>query len=297
MKVQNKACTDFEKLIYDSKYIDLLSLQNNISKVMLDCKYSADIFTTFTFNGFYRARKHNNLYGNSRDGKLVEFINEKEFWNVPEKNAKIGRCNEEGKSLFYCSSDLVTAILEVKPQEGDFISVANFKNLFSDDKPMFRIQPIGKTYLMQIPELRLLFENYILDESQFEIEDFLDNLFHQIIKDDELYKYKLSIAVANIFFTHGTNVNKEIIETDGLLYPSIIRNKKSYCFVLKPWIVHCYFEIIYVQTFEILEIKENSINIKLVRNGKPIFKKLYPADLFDIFWKEPEREIIETIYF
>jgi hypothetical protein len=162
---------------------------------------------------------------------------------------------------------------------------------------MFRIQPIGKTYLMQIPELRLLFENYILDESQFEIEDFLDNLFHQIIKDDELYKYKLSIAVANIFFTHGTNVNKEIIETDGLLYPSIIRNKKSYCFVLKPWIVHCYFEIIYVQTFEILEIKENSINIKLVRNGKPIFKKLYPADLFDIFWKEPEREIIETIYF
>jgi len=63
------------------------------------------MFTTFTFNGFYRARKHNNVKGNLVDGTLFEYSNEKEFWNPPIENAKIGRCNNENESMFYCSSD------------------------------------------------------------------------------------------------------------------------------------------------------------------------------------------------
>jgi len=158
---------DLNKLIEDSKEKDIFALKEEISQIMLEKLYTTDIFTTFTFNGFYRARKHNNINGDFRDGVLTEFINEREFWNPPVKNAKMGRCNKEGESLFYCSSDFITAILEVKPVAGDFVTVANFKNLYPQNKPEFRIYPIGRTYLIKIPELALSFENYILDKSQF----------------------------------------------------------------------------------------------------------------------------------
>lgn len=278
---------DFEKLIKDSKEKDITTLKEEISQIMLDKKYTTDIFTTFTFNGFYRARKHNNFKGNLVDGTLLEFINEKEFWNPPIENAKISRCNEEGESMFYCSSDFITAILETKPVIGDFITVTNFKNLHTQDLPRFRIRPIGKTYLIQIPELELVFEKVKLDQNQYEIEEFLDKLFHQNVGDNEVYKYKLSIAIAHIFLTNATNKEKVIIETDGLIYPSIIRNQKSYCFVLKPYIAHCYFKIFSIQTIEVLKIGHNFIKLKLLRNGHPEFEKLYPKDLFDVNWMNP----------
>lgn len=288
---------DFEKLISDSKEKDIATLKDEISQIMLDKRYSTDIFTTFTFNGFYRARKHNNFKGNFVDGALFEFINEKEFWNPPIENAKRGRCNDDGESVFYCSSDFMTAVLEIKPEVGDFVTVANFKNLYAQNKPEFRINPIGKTYLIKIPELELPFKNYILDQSQYTIEDFLDRLFHQNVGNDELYKYKLSIAIAHIFLTNGTNKEKAIIETDGLIYPSIIRNQKSYCFVLKSYIAHCYFTISNIQTLEVLEMGKDFIKLKLLRNGCPEYKKLYPIDLFDIYWRKPLNEFIEIINF
>ena len=288
---------DFEKLIEDSKEKDITTLKEEISQIMLDKRYTTDIFTTFTFNGFYRARKHNNVKGDFKDGILKEFINEKEFWNPPARNVKMGRCNEDGESMFYCSSDFLTAILEVKPITGDFITVANFKNLYSLNKPEFRINPIGKTYLIKIPELALPFENYILDQSQFEIEDFLDKLFHQNVDDAETYKYKLSVALSHIFMTDGTDKKSNIIETDGLIYPSIIRNQKSYCFVLKPNIVDRFFMIEYIQTLKVLEKEDNFIKLKLLRNGQSKYKKKDVGELFDIFWMKPPNEFVEIINF
>lgn len=286
---------DFEKLIKDSKDKDLAVLREEISKIMLEKKYTTEIFTTFTFNGFYRARKHNNIKGDFKDGILTEFINEKEFWNPPVKFAKMGRCNEEGESLFYCSSDFITAVLEVKPVTGDFITVANFKNLNPQNKPEFRINLIGKTYLIKIRELALLFEDYILDQSQIEIEDFLDKLFHQIVDDTETYKYKLSVVLSHIFMTDGTDRKRSVIETDGLIYPSIIRNQKSYCFVLKPNLVDRFFMIEYIQTLEVIEKEDDFIKLKLVRNGQPKYMKKNAGELFDVFWMKPPNKFIDFI--
>lgn len=269
---------DFEKLIEDSKEEDLTTLKEEINQIMLDKRYMTDAFTTYTFNGFYRARKHNNIKGNFKEGKLTEFINEKEFWNPPTENAKIGRCNDDGESMFYCANDIVTAILEVKPEVGDFITVSNFDNLFKDK--FFKIQPLGKKSLSTIPELKSkLFKDYKFDERQNEIEEFLDKLFHQNVEDNEAYKYKLSIAIAHLFLTETINYKKEVFETHGLLYPSVIRNQKSYCFVLRPWLVHSFFQIKTIQTLEFIEKGSNYIKIKLLRNGYLIGEKLYPNNL------------------
>jgi hypothetical protein len=290
---------DFEKLIEESKEKDISTLKDEISQLMSEKKYSTNVFTTYTFNDLFRARRHNNLLGNIKNGALSKFVNEKEFWNSPIEFSEIGRCNEKWESLFYCASDIVTSILEVKPEVGDFVSIANFKNLYSNDKPRFIILPIGKKYLMEIETLDLLFENYKLDQSQYEIEAFLDELFHQnILKAEDEYKYKLSIAIAKNYMTDGTNVADEIIKFDGLIYPSIIRNQKSYCFVLKPCVVHCYFKISSIQTIQVIEKGNDFVKFKLVRNGKLVGDKLYPNDLFDIEWNDfSEKSDIEVLYY
>lgn len=281
---------DFQNLIESSKDKDIEILKEEISKIMLNEKYSTFSFIDFEFNGFYRARKHNHLLGNVDDfEKLNVFINEKEFWEVPKESAKIGRCNDYNESIFYCSSDFATTILEVKPKVGDYVTVANFKNILVN-KPRFNIHSIGNGYLSSLPELKILFSNYFFDESQKPMDDFLDKLFHLNIKDDELYKYKLSIAVTKISLTDGVNARGDKIEVDGLIYPSIIRNQKSYCFALKPWIVHTFFKIFSIQTLKILEIEKDFIKISLLRNGEPMFDKIYPNDMFDVFWMIPPNE-------
>jgi hypothetical protein len=288
---------NFEKLIKESKNKDLKSIEEEISSIMFEKKYSTDIFTNFTFNGFYRARVHNSVKGNFDKGVLTEFINEKEFWNPPAKSVKMGRCNSEGESIFYCSSDFITTILEVKPEIGNYITIANFKNFYTENVPQFRINAIGKTYLLKIPNLKNLFKDYVIKQDQIEMENFLDELFHQNVNEDELYKYKLSVALSHIFMTDGTNIKNDIFKTDGLLYPSIIRNQESYCFALRPWWVHCYFEISTIQTVQVVEKGNNFIKLKLLRNGDRKGKKLYPNDMFDIDWlnapiEKPEFEII-----
>jgi len=98
--------------------------------------------------------------------------------------------------------------------------------------------------------------------------------------------------------TDGTDGKINIIQTDGLLYPSIIRNQLSYCFVLKPWLVHCYFKILTIQTIQVVEKGIDFIKLKLLRNGELMGEKLYPNDLFDIDWKDVSKKSeSEVLYY
>ena len=268
---------------------DLEQIKTQVSKIMLDSKYTTTSFTTFKFKGFYRARKHNHLEGElNEEGFLHKFINETEFWNVPERCADIGRCNNKGESIFYCANDIVTAILEVKPKVGNFVTVSNFNNLFPENT--FRIQPVAIRSLLRIIDLnKKLLKNYIFDEKYLYFEDFLVFLFCN--KDES--NYNLSVAISHLFFTDSINSDRKTLQTHGLIYPSILRNQSSYCFALKPWIAHCYFKISSIQTLEVLEIKEDKLKVKLVRNGNIRSSKIYPIDLFDVDWQSPLKYITE----
>jgi len=115
------------------------------------------------------------------------------------------------------------------------------------------------------------------------------------VDDNETYKYKLSVALSHIFMTDGRDEKRSVIETDGLIYPSIVRNQKSYCFVLKPNIVDRFFMIEFIQTLEVLEIEDDFIKIKLLRNGQPKYMKRDVGELFDIFWMKPPRNFVDYI--
>src|SRR5436309_1657221 len=42
---------------------------------------------------------------------------------LPERVAKLGRANDIGKAVFYCSDSLETAVFEMRPRIGDLITV------------------------------------------------------------------------------------------------------------------------------------------------------------------------------
>ncbi len=277
---------DHIAIINQLKEKDLKLIKDTISKMMLENNYGTTNFTSFLFKGFYRARKHNHVEGKiNNKGLLHKFTNESEFWNVPKEYAQIGRCNEEGESMFYCANDIVTAILEVKPEVGDFVTVSNFNNLFPNMK--YIIQPVAIRSLSKIPSLKnQLLNRYIFNQKHQLIEDLLDVLFC----GQEENLYKLSIAVSHLYLTDRIYNREKVSQTHGLIYPSIIRNQTNYCFALKPWFVHSYFEIFSIQTIEILEITDISLKLKLIRNGNVSPNKIHATDLFDVFWIAPPVE-------
>lgn len=60
------------------------------------------------------------------NGHLVGSFNEKESGKAPAACCKAGRLNDAGESVFYIAEDLKTAIAEMKPANGSYISVGKF---------------------------------------------------------------------------------------------------------------------------------------------------------------------------
>lgn len=120
-------------------------------------------------------------------------FNESEFWNVLEKYAKIGRCNEHNESVFYSSNDIITSILEVKSLVGDYMSVSGFNKMFKYKS--FDIKPFAKRSPSKIKSLKNeLFKNYTFENQHLILDDFMDDLFcFNIVEEDD---YKLSNAVS-----------------------------------------------------------------------------------------------------
>ncbi|OIQ19330.1 MAG: hypothetical protein BM557_06400 [Flavobacterium sp. MedPE-SWcel] len=95
-------------------------LKHEVAKIMGSSEhiYKTHIHKDFEPQGLYRAREHNHIEGKLKyEGKLQKFISETEFWNAPEEHCNLGRCNDKGESLFYCTNEFEVAIQEIKPRK------------------------------------------------------------------------------------------------------------------------------------------------------------------------------------
>ena len=279
----------FNELLVLAKDSSVEELERNVAKILnMPGNYESSFWTNLIIPGFYRSRKHNHVKGIQKGNKINQFICECEFWNPPIECAKIGRCNYEGESLLYCSNSWETAILESKPEIGDYISVSNFR-LKNDKSLGLRINPIGVQYLSKIDSLveSKIFENYDFKKNDefLEIDNFLDDLFHLNITKDNAYLYKLSVAVTKCMMKNII-IGETIIFMHGILYSSIVKDFDNYNLLLRPNTARNLYYIFESQTFEVIRKTDFEITIKLKRSGLTYGEKKHYLDNFDILWTD-----------
>jgi len=267
--------------------------------------YQTSFWPNFKLSGFYRARFHNHLKGNIKKNILNEFNHEGEFWNPPAEITPIGRCNDKGESLLYCSTSWETAILESRPKVGEFISVTSF-NLKDKEKNPYvvqgsRLNPIGIQYLSQIDSLieNEMFADYDFENRSYDYKNldiFLDDLFHLKTKNKNKYLYKLSVAVTKCMMKN-LQMGNAIKPMHGMIYSSIERDKKNYNIVFRPNHARVMFSIYEIQTFEITEVNEELIKLKIKRIGMTYGTKNHPLDNLNVFWKDltPENQVEDIL--
>lgn len=276
----------FKEIIHSSKELSIDELEKLISNILSNVNYGSIFCTNQTFNGLYRARQHNQLNGQSDD---YVFTNEKEYWNPPiEFINQLGRCNNIGESMFYSSNHFETSILEVRPEQGKFITIARFSpikngNLF----PSFRIKPNCIQHLNKIKGFTSCITSFDLskrDAKFIEVDNLLNSLFTEIVNDGENYKYKVSNAITRCMLANTMDDAGNQFSMNGMIFPSVVSNMNSINVLLKPIYAVNNFYIDTVQTLKVLEVTSNKVKVKLVRNGYTVGIKDHPSVQLDINW-------------
>lgn len=90
---------------------------------------------------------------------------------------------------------------------------------------------IGSSFGKPALRLRELFENDTASILKHEmIDDFIAKEFLRVVDDGEEYRYKLSIAIAELLFEFGT----DFAPVDGLTYPSLASDEIHANIALRP---------------------------------------------------------------
>ncbi len=290
----------YSEITSKSKDLSIQELKKLIGSILSSVDYGSIYCRNQTFSGLYRARQHEQIDGES---DKYSFTNEKEFWNPPEcVIKKIGRCNNIEESMFYCSNQFETAIVEVRPQANKFITVANFLPHKRDNQlPSFRIKPNCIQHLKKIKDFKSCIADYNLSERNSEfikVDNLLDDLFTEIVQEDEAHKYKITNAITQcMLHTKLVNENGDQYSMNGMIYPSIADNLQSINILMKPIYVINHYYINCLQTFKVLEVTKKNIKVQLVRNGSLKGKKEHPSEQLDIFWHPKFDGPIENIKF
>jgi hypothetical protein len=261
---------DNENYIKEIHFDELLI---NVEK-SIPVGYTTSVCQNFKASGFFRARSHNHMEGilEAKKNKLIPFKHDGEFWNMPEHLKhliRFGRCNIEGESMFYCSTDKCTSILEAKPSKGEYVSVAFFELKSPEKFSGSKVNFIGREYLSKIPEIDRItqFSLESRDNHILEIDSYLDELFHRDVAKDEEYLYKLSSAVTKCMMKDILTSNKQALVVDALIYSSMLRDKKSYNIVYVPNHVEMNYQITKIETFKVVEDNSDMIVLRKNRSG------------------------------
>lgn len=153
------------------------------------------------------------------------FKNVNQLWYPPSsKIKKYGRLNRPGQSLFYIAASENTAILEMRPQKGDILTILRCKLINSNNKPhVMELGGAEKFSQHKIKSTVNLLENTHGGKSFFEsnenieknlaIRSFLAREFTRIVDRGEEHKFKITVAIADILMSSN--------KIDGVEYPSI----------------------------------------------------------------------------
>ncbi len=148
------------------------------------------------------------------NGHLEGAFNENESGKAPAECCSAGRLNDAGESVFYIAEDLKTAIAEMKPVSGSYISVGKF-----GQKKKFKIFDFAR--LLRANDDNLFKEQF----QQFNEEEKLDAkiLFYGV----ELYLTMPDYAEQDYKVSHVIAKALKEMPIDGVKYMSYFTHKNN----------------------------------------------------------------------
>lgn len=144
-------------------------------------------------------------------------LRQSELWHPPASNiTRIGRANNIGVPILYCSLDSETAIRETSILPGDTFSLASYEIRPLDDNRMSSI-------VIREPS-PILGQNNDFFEIGAELSKFMVREFTRPVSQGEEHLYKRSCAIAEILL--------ELPYKDSIIYPSM-RNPEAINIAIK----------------------------------------------------------------
>lgn len=220
-----------------------LWLTNNLDKAIPF--FSTPIFE-MRFTQLQRITINKNIFGGSN-----KRIDEIAFLKYPPPNkvSRYGRANLIGQSVFYCTTNPITALNEMNPQIGDLITTSTWKQKEDDYK--LRISPIfkntssdGKVHNELSLKFGIAYKNVLrhhtkeVAEQIDELLQFMADCFAKNVEYGNNYDYALSAFYANKIlyqFQDGS--------IDALVYPSVADRLDFSNLAIKPTILDQHFEL------------------------------------------------------
>lgn len=276
-KIQQIKNLDLEKVLFD----DVFYL---VRDLMLG--YKSVAFPARNFK-VYRARINK---------EVENFQKVSDLWYPPKDAVKeFNRANNLRESIFYCSNNIGTSVLELRPSKGDIVSIIECQintdklaiiGLGFPDKSIFK----GSGKIINWAERRrssiekhlknLQLEQPIIEEQIKKnelIDVFLNEEFRKIVINRD-FEYKISAAIATMFLN-----NPKGSPVQGICYPSISTRYEGYNWAFVPKAVDAFFIPTRFLRIKILDKKENGVY------ETSILSRANQTDCGTIIWGKKEK--------
>lgn len=165
------------------------------------------------------------------------FENVKDLWWPPPECVRRGRCNEEGKPVFYYSDSEETAIIEKQPNKGDLLTVLTSELIRPTEMPNAvslgvheytgKSNPsYGGTPPARDQKLQELLRREGLSRITPLLEAYLVTEFLKDVSVDDESEYKTTSIIARLLIEKPETFTEEDVSVpgvtlDGIAYPSI----------------------------------------------------------------------------
>ena len=184
-------------------------------------------------------------------GGINQRIDEIKFLKYPpaEKVSKHGRANLIGQSIFYSTSNPITALKEMKPSAGDMITTSIWKQkedgYYLKISPIFKITTLNGVFHNEMSlRFKMAYEKALKQHEKDtadqidELLQFVADCFAKNVEYGNNYDYTLSAYFANkiLYQFEGGSI-------DALVYPSIADKLDFSNVAIKPEILEQHFEL------------------------------------------------------
>lgn len=179
------------------------------------------------------------------------------------------RCNDKKSTIFYGSFFPLTAVREVKPELNNYVAISRWETKidliasnvgFETDAHKSKTDWVNDAYS---PKLGLKSKELTINKR---INKYFSNLFYEIIDEDNIDRYKLTIAVSRLRGLDALSTNpvsmKDLSQGsfkgtfDGLIYPSIVDDGRQDNIAIRPFSVDTKLKFLCVEWCKVISVEE-----------------------------------------